>query len=210
MTPVTLIYGTGNPAKLEHMRKMLAPLPVAILGLRELGIATPEPEESGSTPLENARIKALAYYHALRQPVFACDSGLYIEGLPEDLQPGVHVRIKEGKRMNDAEMIAHYAALVRSLGGRAVARYKNAICLVTGENEIHEHFGDDISGDTFYLVDTPHAKHAEGFPLACLSVHIDSGEYYYDREGLRSESIGMCEGFQAFFMALFPEHHTAP
>ena len=58
----TFIYGTGNPAKLAHMKNMLAPLDVKIIGLKETGIAIPEVNGNGSTPLENARIKALAYY----------------------------------------------------------------------------------------------------------------------------------------------------
>ena len=39
-------------------------------------------------PLENARQKALAYYRICGQPVFSQDSGLYIEGLPKERQPG--------------------------------------------------------------------------------------------------------------------------
>ena len=71
----TFIYGTGNPAKLAHMKNMLAPLDVKIIGLKETGIAIPEVNGNGSTPLENARIKALAYYSVLKHPVFSCDSG---------------------------------------------------------------------------------------------------------------------------------------
>ncbi len=55
----TFIYGTGNPAKLTHMKNMLEPLDVKIIGLKETGIAIPEANENGSTPLENARIKRL-------------------------------------------------------------------------------------------------------------------------------------------------------
>ncbi len=38
----TFIYGTGNPAKLTHMKNMLEPLDVKIIGLKETGIAIPE------------------------------------------------------------------------------------------------------------------------------------------------------------------------
>lgn len=71
------VYGTGNPAKLDHMRRMLAPLNLNFIGAKETDITLPDVDESGNTPLENARIKALAYYKALKRPVFACDSGLY-------------------------------------------------------------------------------------------------------------------------------------
>ena len=193
-----LIYGTGNPAKLQSMRECLAPLSIEVVGLKELGVCIPEVEESGSTPLENARIKALAYYNVLKQPVFACDTGLYIDGLTDGEQPGVHVRTVNRKRMSDSEMTAYYAAIATKLGGKAVARYKNAICLVMSENEIYEHFGDDISGDVFHLVDKPHPKRVEGFPLDPISVHIESGEYYYWHSASGIDS-SMNEGFQKFF-----------
>lgn len=194
----SFVYGTGNCAKLESMRDCLAPLGVGIISLGETGVDVPHVDENGKTPLENARLKALAYYRALNRPVFACDSGLYIDGLTCDEQPGVHVRIVNGKRMSDDEMVAHYANIAKRLGGRAVAQYKNAICLVVNEDKIYEHFGDDISGGTFYLVDKPHPRRIEGFPLDCLSVHIKSGEYYYWHRP--NGDVGMInKGFQAFF-----------
>ena len=39
---------------------------------------------NGRTPLENARQKAEFYYSIFKMPVFSCDSGMYIEGLPEE------------------------------------------------------------------------------------------------------------------------------
>ena len=197
----TFIYGTGNPAKLQSMRDCLASLDVEIIGLKELGVAIPDADENGNTPLENAHIKALTYHKVLNRPVFACDSGLYIDGLTDEEQPGVHVRMVNGKRLNDDEMVDHYAAIAERLGGKAVARYKNAICLVINENEIYEHFGDDISGGAFCLADKPHPKHKriEGFPLDCLSVHMESGEYYWHCTEGAVDVMKMNEGFQAFF-----------
>ena len=198
------VYGTGNPAKLQSMRDCLMPLNIEIIGLKKTGVIIPDVDESGTTPLDNARIKTLAYYTALKRPVFACDSGLYIDGLPNNEQPGVHVRMVDGKRLNDDEMIVHYTAIAGRLGGKAVVRYKNAICLVINEDEVYEHFGDDISGEAFCIVDKPHPKRIEGFPLDCISVHIDSGEYYYWHD--RDNDAGMVfKGFQAFFRKVMVE-----
>ena len=206
-TKPTFIYGTGNPAKLQSMRDCLASLNIEIIGLKETGFAIPDVDENGDTPLDNARIKALAYYAALQRPVFACDSGLYIDGLPNDEQPGVHVRLVDGKRLSDDEMIANYAAIAGRLGGKAMARYKNAICLIISKDEIYEHFGDDISGEAFCIVDKPHLKRIEGFPLDCISVHIDSGEYYYWHD--RDNDAGIVfKGFQAFFHKVITERRS--
>ena len=197
MNKAAFIYGTLNPAKLQVMRECLAALDIEIVGLEDIDSELPDIDESGSSPIENARIKALAYYKVLKRPVFACDSGIYIEGLPDSEQPGVHIRRVNNKRLNDEEMTNHYAALAAKLGGKAVAQYRNAICLVMNENEIHEYFGEDLFGKAFYIADKPHPKRVEGFPLDCLSIHIESGEYYYNRPDEVTSSMEV--GFQTFF-----------
>lgn len=63
-----LIYGTGNPAKLTHMRDMLSPLPLEIAGIPSIAGTLPEIDESGNDPLQNAVIKAEAYFERLRLP----------------------------------------------------------------------------------------------------------------------------------------------
>ena len=197
-----LIYGTGNPSKLKSMRRALAPLGITVIGVRELGIPLPEVDESGNTPLENARIKALAYFDVLQRPVFSCDSGLYVDGLPDAEQPGVHIRMVNGRRLDDDELLQHFIALAWRLGGRAKARYLNGICVVMSATEIYEHFGEDISGNVFYLVTTPHQRREEGFPLDSISVDIASGSYYYD--SVRPEGdVGIAEmGFRAYFRSI--------
>ena len=98
----TLIYGTGNAGKLDLMRHYLGTLQeIRLLSLKDLPFCWGEVEECGKDPLENARQKALAYYRICGQPVFSQDSGLYIEGLPKERQPGVHVRRVNGVNLTD-------------------------------------------------------------------------------------------------------------
>ena len=73
------------------------------------------------TRWENARQKALAYYRICGQPVFSQDSGLYIEGLPKERQPGVHVRRVNGVNLTDEQMRKYYKKIAAELG-RAVRR----------------------------------------------------------------------------------------
>ena len=176
-----LIYGTGNPAKIKHMRSLLSSLDIKIVGIKELGIALPNIDESGNNPLENARKKALDYFATIRRPLFSCDSGLYIERLNDSEQPGVHVRRVNGKLLNDTEMTDHYSSLARQHGGILTAQYRNAICLVVSDTEMYTHCESDIWGEKFLIVDKPHStQRVEGFPLDCLSVRLDNGKYYYD------------------------------
>jgi 8-oxo-dGTP diphosphatase len=75
-TDRVFLYGTGNPAKLQSMVSMLQGLPLRIVSPAQAGLSLPDVEESGSNPLENARLKALACHAAWRRAVFSCDSGL--------------------------------------------------------------------------------------------------------------------------------------
>ncbi len=130
------------------------------MGIGDFSLSLPEVDESGNNPLENAKIKALAYYQALHEqtdfdyPLFSCDSGLYIDGLIEKEQPGVHVRRVGNKNLTDEEMIAYYSSLAGRLGGKATARYRNAICLVISANEIYEYMGNNIASAEFLFQGT--------------------------------------------------------
>ncbi len=203
MSKITLLFGTGNPSKLNLMRESLKGLDIGLLSLRDMEKA-PEVDESGSSPLENARIKALAYYRFYGIPVFSLDSGLFFEDVPDELQPGVHVRNVAGKHLSDNEMIAYYSALAHEYGGKLIARYKNALCLVMSETEVYQSMDESLWGKAFYLTDTPHTRmHTEGFPLDRLSVDIASGEYYYDLP--QSVESSMNIGFRSFFENLLKE-----
>ena len=56
-----ILYGTGNPAKLDSMRRRLEEFDLEIIGLKDLDMPIPEVVEDGRTPLENAEKKARAY-----------------------------------------------------------------------------------------------------------------------------------------------------
>ena len=118
-----LVYGTGNKSKIMTMKKHVAALGLEILSLDDVSALDIDIDESGKNPLENARIKARAYYNALNMPVFSCDSGMYVDGLDDARQPGVHVRRINGRRLNDDEMMAYYSALATEFGGSITARY---------------------------------------------------------------------------------------
>ena len=193
-----VLYGTSNPAKFATMKRITKSLDIELIGLKDLNLPIPEVDESGKSPLENAKIKARAYYEAFQMPVFSCDSGLYFDGLPDELQPGTHVRRVNGKALSDAEMTEYYAALAKKHGDRLIGRYKNAICfIVDGETEFCG-FDDSLATEPFMLVSKPHPKRVEGHPLDPLSIDIATGKYYHDLE-YKSVDKSIDEGFKAFF-----------
>ena len=201
-----LIYGTTNKAKIEFMKRRVEHLGIKILSLNDVGAPKMHIEENGNSPLDNAKIKALAYYDALKMPVFSCDSGLYIDGLDDERQPGINVR-GQGDYMDDDETIRYYSTLAAELGGSMTARYQNAICLVLNETQVYEYMGDDIASERFLLVSKPHEERVKvkGFPLDCLSVHIESGKYYYDIDGYSDKYLNVHDGFAAFFKKVLKE-----
>lgn len=194
-----LLYGTKNEAKLASMRRTLFSLNIEIIGLNDLNNSNvPDVEEVGNSPLENAVIKARAYYNEFHIPVFSCDSGLYFEGLSEELQPGVHVRTINGVYLTDDELISYYSNLAKRYGD-ITARYKNAICLVVNENIMYKSMEDNLSGESFIITSIPHNKRVKGFPLDSLSRHVPSGKYYYDIEDYDIDGIELDKGFIEFF-----------
>ena len=191
-----LLFGTGNPAKLAFMRHTLRDFDFEIIGLGDLEQEIPDIAEDGETPLENAKKKALGYYHAFGMPVFSCDSGLYIDGIPQQEQPGVHVRTINGKYLSDDEMIEYYSALAIKYGNLN-AKYRNAICLVLDEEHVYCAMEESMASDPFLITSKPHAVRREGFPLDSLSVDIKTGKYFYDLEGTKEDQEK--EGFLDFF-----------
>ena len=156
----------------------------------------------GKTPLENAEIKAKAYYEAFRIPVFSCDSGLYFDELEDEKQPGIHVRRVNGKELTDEEMTEYYVSLAKKHGGKLTGRYRNAIYFILDENSHYYSMDISIATEPFILVSTPHPKRVEGFPLDSLSKDIKTGEYYYDLEE-KEVSTNVEDGLRRFFEKVF-------
>ena len=198
-----ILYGTTNQAKLDSMRRIATSLGIEIIGLKELDMTLPRVEETGNNPLENARIKARAYYEAFGMPVFSCDSGLYFDELPAELQPGTHIRRVHGKELTDEEMQQYYGTLAKNHGGRLTGRYRNAIAFVWDEHTEFTSFAEALATEAFWLVEKPHETYVKGYPLDSLSLDIATGEYYYDMKERTVDESAVMQGFKAFFEEAF-------
>jgi XTP/dITP diphosphohydrolase len=79
----SFLLGTGNAHKAEEFKELF-------LDTLQIHAAprTLEVDESGKTFVENALLKAKAYYETYKVPSLADDSGLVVESLPDIL--GVH------------------------------------------------------------------------------------------------------------------------
>jgi XTP/dITP diphosphohydrolase len=81
-----LLHATHNLGKLDEMRALLAPFGVSVSSNADHGL--PEPEETETTFVGNARIKAHAAVKATGLPALADDSGIEIEALGN--APGIY------------------------------------------------------------------------------------------------------------------------
>ena len=81
-----LLIATHNSGKLVEMAHLLGPYGVTVVGAATLNL--PEPAETETTFVGNARIKAHAAARATGLPALSDDSGITIDAL--DGAPGVH------------------------------------------------------------------------------------------------------------------------
>ena len=119
---------SNNAGKLKELRRILERMGHEVKSLRELGI-TLDPEETGTTFAENARIKAEAFCKASGLPTVADDSGLCVDAL--NGAPGVYSARYCGHHGDDA---ANNAKLLREMAGvpeeKRTARFVSAVCFL--------------------------------------------------------------------------------
>ena len=103
MQPMTfeeLLLASQNPGKLNEMRLLAEGLPFRVALPRELGIED-APEETGTTFLENAVLKARHYASRSGRLTVADDSGLSVDALAGG--PGLYSSRFGGEGASDAD-----------------------------------------------------------------------------------------------------------
>ena len=124
---MTLLVATTNPGKLREIRPLLAGTRVRLVTLADLP-PMKEPEETGATFWENARLKALAYARASGLPTVAEDSGLAIDALAGE--PGVRSARLLGADASYADRFAEIFRRLRDVpGGPHPARFVTALAV---------------------------------------------------------------------------------
>lgn len=188
-----VLFATTNPAKIKTYVDKLKQKNIEVLTLKDIGINL-KPEETGKNAIENAYIKAKAYYDATKITTIGIDNNLFLEGVPEEKQPGTHVRRVNGKELNDEEMIEYYTGLVKEYGGHITARWMSGLVLFDGK-EAKEY---TWSKSHFYFVDNPSQKRTPGYPLDSISIMPENNKYFVeltdeekreDNNGYETDSI---------------------
>lgn len=107
-----VLFATTNQAKVGKYKEALKEKGIELITINDLDFKL-DIDENGKNAIENAYIKAKAYYDVTKIPTIGMDNCLFIEELPEEKQPGTHVRRVNGKELTDEEMIEYYTNLVK-------------------------------------------------------------------------------------------------
>ena len=165
------VLASHNKKKIKEMREILSQLGVEVISQADAGVDL-EPEETGTTFEENARIKARAIMEATGLPAIADDSGLVVDALGG--APGVYSARYGGEGLNDEE---RWKLLLKNMEGKTdrACRFVCVICCVLpgGEEvmsrgEVRGVVAGGPDGDGGFGYDPIFYLPEKGCTMACL------------------------------------------
>jgi XTP/dITP diphosphohydrolase len=184
-----LLVASTNPGKLREIRGILAGVPAEIVTLEDFPTIE-EPEETGATFAENARIKALHYSRLFGLPTVAEDSGLEIEALGGI--PGVRSARWEG-----TDYAAKFRRIYELLNERGLetspARFVCALALAAND-EIQYEVQGTVEGE---IAGEPRGEYGFGYDPIFLYPPMGRTLGELDRE-LKSTLSHRGSAFRAF------------
>jgi XTP/dITP diphosphohydrolase len=192
-----LVIATHNAGKLKEMRELLTPHGVTAVSAGELGLA--EPEETGASFRDNARIKASAAATVVRLPAFADDSGLAVDALGG--APGIHSARWAGEPRDFGRAMQKVEDELRARGATAAsqrtAHFVSALCVAWPDGHIEE-FEAHVDGT---LVWPPRGTAGFGYDPMFLPNGYDRtfGEMTAEeKHGLPPRGLGLSHRARAF------------
>ena len=145
-----LLFFSNNKNKIIEIKKIFKKFNLELLSLNDLNISN-EPEETGKTFEENAKIKSDYGFNKTGIPCFADDSGICIESL--SWKPGVFSK-RFLNNFKNKELC--FRSIFRSIknSGKQNAYFKTSISLTINKNQniifngkIYGKISEQIKGD---------------------------------------------------------------
>jgi XTP/dITP diphosphohydrolase len=169
-----LLIATTNPNKVREIRPLVSDLPIELVTLADFD-PVPEPDESGTTFWENARIKALAYAKTTGMIAVAEDSGLEIDAM--NGEPGVYSARFMGA---DASYPDRFKEIFRRIeGADRTARFVTALAVAQGNTILFE-TGASVEGE---IASAAAGTHGFGYdpifwypPFGCTTAQLSDTE----------------------------------
>ena len=174
MDKLPLVIASGNQGKIAEFKKLLDDFPFDLM-TQPVGF---EIEETGSTFMENARIKAIAVSQATGSLSLADDSGLSVESLGG--APGIY---SSRYANSDEERIEKLLAELKPFQNRK-AKFECALCIASGGKALIE-----VSGFCEGLI-TLSPKGKNGFGYDPIFEVSGLRETYAEMDHERKKDIG--------------------
>jgi len=169
-----LVIASGNQGKIAEFTKLLDDFPFNLM-TQPVGF---EIEETGSTFMENARIKAIAVSQATGNLSLADDSGLSVESLGG--APGIY---SSRYANSDEKRIEKLLAELKPFQNRK-AKFECALCIASGGKALIE-----VSGFCEGLI-TLSPKGKNGFGYDPIFEVSGLGETYAEMDHEKKKDIG--------------------
>ena len=155
--PADLLLASQNPGKLAEMKQLVAGLPYRVVGPKDVGIHD-APEETGTTFLENAILKARHYASKSGLLAVADDSGLSVDALGGG--PGLYSSRFGGEGATDGD---RNRLLLEKLKGiereKRTARFTSAVAVARG-SEVLFSAQETVDG---LIADAPRGPNGFGY-----------------------------------------------
>jgi XTP/dITP diphosphohydrolase len=191
-----LLLASQNAGKLAEMRVLVEGLPFRILGPRDVGIVD-SPEETGTTFVENAILKARHYSRLSGLLTVADDSGISVDAL--DGGPGLFSSRFGGEGASDADRNRLLLEkLARVEPGKRGARFTSAVAVARGDVVLFQAV-ETVEG---FIADAPRGPNGFGYdPLFFYPPYgATFGEVPHekkDRVSHRGKAFARLRGFLA-------------
>ncbi len=211
-----IVFATNNLGKLKRMRKLFEEghIDIELLMPKDIGIERFDVSEDARTLEENSEKKARALAALTDLPVFADDSGFFIDG--EMIDP---IAVKRNALAGDDEkslsieeiggrMQSYYADIARKRGGKVDAEWRNNLCFITpGKVATHIETTRPV-----ILTSESHGAVDPYLPLRGLYISKATGKYVLEQtDAEESLELGpITDGLKKLFMQSLTVFTTRP
>jgi len=169
-----ILIATRNDAKFGRYKRVLNRVRpnIEILSPAQLNIDV-KVEEIGESSEEIAKHKALQYLNYSSLPSLAIDEECYVEGVPDEMQPGIHVRRIGGREVTDIELLNFF--FLNYMGKWANWTFSHVLALSPEKIFLDKAV---ISAYLYMRIQPGHL--IKGYPLSSLLYDVKLGKYWID------------------------------
>ena len=186
--PPPILLATGNPAKQNALRQLLAGLPLTPIAPAALGLAAFDPPETGATHRQIAEDKAAQWSRQTDLLTIATDGGLVVPALGNNWESRYTHRFA-GPAADDAERRRHLLELLQPYSGpQRQASWVEALAIARRGQILHSW---ELAGGNGVIAPEPQpGPHPPGFWVFPLWYFPQYGKYYNQLTAEEKSALG--------------------